>query len=48
MFADDAKLYSVITSGIDVQDLQDNIFKAREWANKQQVTFNVKKCKSKH
>ena len=47
-FADDTKLYSIIKRPQDEIKLQDNIFEACEWANKWQMIFNIKKCKTMH
>ena len=45
LFADDTKLYSVVSNEDDRQKLQDDIFEANNWSKKWQMIFNVKKCK---
>ena len=47
-FADDTKLYKVINTNEDSKNLQENIYKACDWATKWQMTFNTKKCKIMH
>ena len=48
LLADDTKLYSVTTTLEDKEKLQNNIYKACDWANKWQMTSNIKKCKTMH
>ena len=48
LFADDTKLYSPIRGHQDEEKLQGDLFNACEWANKWQMVFNVKKCKTMH
>ena len=48
LFADDTKLYTEIADSEDANRLQDGIFNACEWANKWQMIFNTKKCKTLH
>lgn len=43
-FADDFKMYRVIHNAQDFQQLQDDINKLYEWANKWQLKFNISKC----
>ena len=47
-FADDTELYKVINTNEDSKNIQENIYKACDWATKWQMTFNTKKCKIMH
>ena len=43
-FADDTKLCHRARNLDDIMELQENIYKLVEWANKWQMSFNVNKC----
>ena len=46
LFADDSAIYRPINSIEDSITLQRDLFKLQEWADKWQMSFNVKKCKT--
>ncbi len=48
LFADDAKLFSVVGNDEDQKKLQEDIDKLQEWSNEWQLRFNAKKCKVMH
>ena len=48
LFADDAKLYQIIKSNQDSDDLQIDVGKLKEWAIIWKRVFNIKKCKHLH
>lgn len=48
MFADDTKLYAVITDQSITQNIKNDIESLQEWANKMQMTFHPDKCKVMH
>ena len=48
LFADDAKLYSVISSLNDVQPLQRSVNNAGTWSIDWEMLFNIKKCHQLH
>ena len=48
LFADDAKLFSRISSIEENQDLQHDLVQLQEWASKWQLNFNARKCKVLH
>ena len=45
LFADDALLYTIISSGEDTIDLQDDLRRLEIWQQKWQMEFNPSKCK---
>ena len=47
-FADDTKLCHIARNPDDITELQDDINKLVEWANKWQMNFNVDKCSVMH
>ena len=47
-FADDTKLCHSARNPDDIIELQEDINKLVEWANKWQMSFNVDKCSVKH
>ena len=47
-FADDTKLCHKAKSTNDIMELQEDITKLVEWANKWQMNFNVDKCSVMH
>ena len=47
-FADDTKLAKVIANIADAQQMQENLNRISQWAEKWQMRFNVKKCKVMH
>ena len=47
-FADDTKLAMTIRNLLDAQEMQANLDRIGEWANKWKMSFNVKKCKVMH
>ena len=47
-FADDTKLFRVVKTKRDCEELQKDLSKLGEWAEKWQMRFNVKKCKVMH
>ena len=47
-FADDTKVFRIIKSNADRQQLQDNLNKTTEWSEKWQMLFNFGKCKCLH
>ena len=48
IFADDTKIFRLITDIIDRQDLQHDLNKVLEWSHKWQLPFNIDKCKVIH
>ena len=44
-YADDTKLYSVITNNIDNSQFQENLDRVSDWSKKWQLKFNTDKCK---
>lgn len=44
LFADDAKIYQRVESVEDCQQIQQDLNKLQEWANKWQLKFHPKKC----
>ena len=48
LFADDAKVFSSVSSSEDNTRIQGDVDKLTEWARKWQLPFNVDKCKSLH
>jgi len=48
LFADDTKLYSILRNNEEANNLQDDVFRASEWANLWNLEFNAKKCKTMH
>ncbi len=48
MFADDTKLFNVITSPLDKQTLQDDLYTIMSWSTKWLLPFNLDKCKYMH
>ena len=48
LFADDAKIFSVIKSLDDHKILQNDLVLLQEWADKWKLYFNTKKCKVLH
>ena len=46
LFADDSAIYREIDTIDDSLTLQKDLFKLQEWADKWQMNFNVKKCKT--
>ena len=47
-FADDTKLFKVVKTQRDCEELQRDLSKLGEWASKWQMQFNVSKCKVMH
>ena len=47
-FADDTKLCHRAGNVDDIMELQEDINKLVEWANKRQMSFNVDKCSAMH
>ena len=47
-FADDTKLFKVVTTQRDCEELQRDLSKLGEWASKWQMWFSVSKCKVMH
>ena len=47
-FADDTKLCHKSRNPDDIMELQEDINKLVEWANKWQISFNVDKCSVMH
>ena len=47
-FADDTKLFRVVKTRRDCEELQKDLSKLEEWAAKWQMRFNVGKCKVMH
>ena len=47
-FADDTKLCHIAGNPDDIMELQEDINKFVEWANKSQMSFNVDKCSVMH
>ena len=47
-FADDTKLFHVVKTREDCEELQKDLSKLGEWATKWQMRFNVAKCKVMH
>lgn len=48
LFADDTKLYTALGNNNDAIQLQDDIFKACNWAETWNLEFNTGKCKNMH
>jgi len=48
VFADDAKIYSIIKSECDAIELQRNLDKTQEWSIAQLLKLNLEKCKVMH
>ena len=48
LFADDTILYSILKNNEEASNLQDDVFRASEWANLWNLEFNAKKCKTMH
>ena len=46
LFADDTKLYRMMTTDLDCLSLQQDIVNVVEWASKWQLKFHPKKCKT--
>ena len=44
LFADDAILYTTVTSDKDIDKLQQDLNQVCRWTSKWQMTFNPKKC----
>ena len=47
-FADDTKLFQVVKTRRDCEELQKDLSKLAEWAAKWQMHFNIRKCKVMH
>ena len=47
-FADDTKVYRVVDNRLDGTQLQNDLDVLGDWAVKQQMNFNVEKCKFVH
>ena len=47
-FADDSKLCHRVRNPHGIMELQEDINKLVEWANKWQISFNVDKCSVMH
>lgn len=48
LFADDTKLYSVVNTSNQQEQLQDDINNLSEWSDKWLLKFNISKCKHLH
>ncbi|CAB3983378.1 RNA-directed DNA polymerase from mobile element jockey [Paramuricea clavata] len=48
MFADDTKLFSIITTENDCEHLQNDLHNLRVWSSESGPSFNDKKCKVQH
>ncbi len=48
LFADDAKVFSSVSSVSDHEQLQQDLVKLQGWADTWQLNFNAKKCKVMH
>jgi hypothetical protein len=48
MFADDTKLFQIVTDNSSRRSLQDDINRLSDWAEKWQLNFNSSKCKVLH
>ena len=44
LFADDSKLYKVIKSKKDSEDLRQDFYSLMNWSTKWQLPFNIDKC----
>lgn len=44
LFADDIIIYSIVKDETDIKKFQEDISKLEDWANKSDMSFNVKKC----
>ena len=47
-FADDTKVFRMVTNVTDKQSLQDDLDKLVKWSEKWQMLFNFEKCKCIH
>ena len=47
-FADDTELFWVVKTRWDCEELQKDLSKLGEWQAKQQICFNIRKCKIMH
>ncbi|CAM5159894.1 unnamed protein product [Natator depressus] len=47
-FADDTKLFKIVKTKADCEELQKDLTKLSDWATKWQMKFNVDKCKVTH
>ena len=47
-FADDTKLFQVVKTRRDCEELRKNLSKLGEWVAKWQMHFNIRKCKVMH
>jgi len=48
MFADDTKIWTVITTDQDIISLQSDLNKLADWSDKWLLRFNIDKCKVMH
>ena len=48
LFADDAKLYSVVNTGDDASTVQEDLSRIDKWSDIWQIKFNYKKCNHMH
>jgi endonuclease/exonuclease/phosphatase family metal-dependent hydrolase len=48
LFADDTKIYRIISGPADCDALQEDLFKLSEWSDTWLLRFNVDKCKRMH
>ena len=48
LFADDAKLYRQVANIKDFEEIQEDLFELCRWTVKQQLFFNLNRCKVLH